>query len=71
MMSNKSDGRNRSNIQVGYEVEIVQKHHQRSGELTEGFVKKILTKSANHHHGIKVMLDTGEVGRVKNVILEE
>jgi uncharacterized repeat protein (TIGR03833 family) len=69
-MNNKSDGRVRANIQVGFEVEIVQKHHQRSGELTEGFVKRILTKSSIHHHGIKVMLDTGQVGRVKNVILE-
>ncbi len=64
------DGRKRSNITLGCEVEIVQKHHQRTGELTEGFVKKILTKSPNHPHGIKVMLETGEVGRVKNVIEE-
>ena len=75
-MSTKTDGRIRENIQSQLssgecEVEIVQKHHQRSGELTEGFVKRILTKSSNHPHGIKVMLDTGEVGRVKNVILEE
>ncbi len=62
------DGTQRDNIKVGSEVEIVQKHHQRSGELTSGFVKRILTKSANHTHGIKVMLDTGEVGRVKKVI---
>ncbi len=64
------DGRKRSNITIGCEVEIVQKHHQRTGELTEGFVKRILTKSPNHPHGIKVMLETGEVGRVKNVIEE-
>lgn len=70
-MSDKADGRVRSNIRIGDEVEIVQKHHQKSGELTEGFVKRILTKSPNHHHGIKVMLDTGQVGRVKNVVLEE
>lgn len=62
------DGRNRKNIEVGFEVEIVQKHHQRSGELTDGIVKRILTKSPNHPHGIKVLLETGEVGRVKNVI---
>ncbi len=61
------DGRIRKNITPGCEVEIVQKHHQRSGELTEGFVSRILTKSANHPHGIKVQLETGEVGRVKNV----
>jgi uncharacterized repeat protein (TIGR03833 family) len=59
------------NISVGVEVEIVQKHHQRSGELTDGFVKRILTKSPQHPHGIKVMLETGEVGRVKNVLEEE
>jgi len=63
-----SDGRNRKDIRTGQDVEIVQKHHQRSGELTEGVVKRILTKSANHPHGIKVQLETGEVGRVKNVL---
>lgn len=67
-MENK-DGRIRKNIEVGCEVEVVQKHHQRSGELTEGIVKRILTKSPNHHHGIKVMLETGEVGRVKNILI--
>ena len=60
----------RKNIQIGRLVEIVQKHHQRSGELTAGIVKRLLTKSPNHPHGIKVMLDTGEVGRVKNVLPE-
>ncbi len=69
MENNNQDGRIRKNIEVGCEVEVVQKHHQRSGELTEGFVKRILTKSPNHHHGIKVMLETGEVGRVKNVLV--
>lgn len=64
------DGRKRSNINIGDEVEIVQKHHQRSGELTDGFVKRILTKAPNHPHGIKVMLETGEVGRVKKVFPE-
>lgn len=69
METQKLDGRNRSNIKVGEEVEIVQKHHQRTGELTEGVVQRILTKSPNHPHGIKVQLETGEVGRVKNVII--
>lgn len=69
MENNTQDGRIRKNIEIGCEVEVVQKHHQRSGELTEGFVKRILTKSPNHHHGIKVMLETGEVGRVKNVLV--
>jgi len=64
------NGTNRNNINIGDEVEIVQKHHQRTGELTDGFVKRILTKSPNHPHGIKVMLETGEVGRVKRVIPE-
>lgn len=64
------DGRVRKNIKEGFLVEIVQKHHQRTGELTEGLVKRLLTKSPNHPHGIKVQLDTGEVGRVKNIIPE-
>ena len=63
-----TDGTIRKNIQPGFSVEIVQKNHQRSGELTEGVVKRLLTKSPNHPHGIKVQLETGEVGRVKNVL---
>lgn len=66
-----ADGKNRNNIKIGDEVEIVQKQDQRTGDLTNGFVKKILTKSSFHPHGIKVMLETGEVGRVKEVIDEE
>ena len=62
------NGQQRKNIQIGDEVEIVQKHHQRTGELTDGIVKRILTKSSSHPHGIKVMLETGEVGRETNVI---
>lgn len=68
MTPNEQDGRIRKNISIGCYVEVVQKHHQRSGTLTEGTVKRILTKSPNHPHGIKVMLDTGEVGRVKLVL---
>lgn len=64
------DGKYRKNIQVGCEVEIVQKHHQRTGELTDGIVKRLLTKSPQHPHGIKVQLETGEVGRVKCVLVE-
>ena len=71
MDNEKLDGRKRKNIQIGDVVEIVQKQHQRSGELTEGIVKRILTKAANHPHGIKVMLQLGEVGRVKNILLED
>jgi len=70
-MEEKLSGNKRSNIHIGDEVEIVQKHHQRTGELTDGIVKRILTKSPNHPHGIKVMLETGEVGRVKWVLLED
>jgi len=61
-------GNNRKNIQSGLNVEIVQKHHQRTGELTEGVVKRILTNSSTHPHGIKVQLETGLVGRVKNIL---
>ncbi len=64
------DGRNRNEIKIGLEVEVVQKQDQRSGDLTNGFVKKILTKSSFHPHGIKVMLETGEVGRVKEILEE-
>lgn len=62
------DGRNRNEIKIGLEVEVVQKQDQRTGELTNGVVKKILTKSPFHPHGIKVMLDTGEVGRVQEIL---
>lgn len=62
------DGRFRKNIEIGFSVEVVQKHHQRSGELTEGMVKRILTKSPEHPHGIKVMLEGGLVGMVKNIL---
>ena len=62
-----SDGRNRKDIRIGQDVEIVQKQDQRTGNLTSGVVKRILTKSANHPHGIKVELESGEVGRVKKV----
>lgn len=61
------DGTQRKDIQVGSSVEVVQKQHQRSGELTSGVVKRLLTKSPSHPHGIKVMLESGIVGRVKNV----
>lgn len=61
------DGTIRSTIKVGARVMIVQKQDQRSGELTEGVVKRILTNSPEHHHGIKVMLESGIVGRVKEI----
>ncbi len=63
-------GTKRSAIKVGQLVNIVLKEDQRTGELTEGVVKQILTKSPNHPHGIKVRLETGEVGRVKEILEE-
>ena len=62
------DGNIRENIKQGTEVRVVQKQDQRSGKLTEGVVQRILTKSSNHPHGIKVMLESGIVGRVKEIL---
>ncbi|HII95239.1 MAG TPA: YwbE family protein [Candidatus Methanofastidiosum sp.] len=61
------NGNNRSNIKPGAKVSIVLKQDQRSGKLTNGIVKDILTNSQTHPHGIKVRLTTGEVGRVKEI----
>ena len=61
-------GKVRANIKAGMRVAIVLKEDQRTGELTEGIVKNILTNSSNHPHGIKVRLETGEVGRVKKIL---
>ena len=63
-------GIERNKIRPGLEVQIVQKHDQRSGVLTRGVVQDILTKSPTHPHGIKVRLETGEVGRVKEILPE-
>lgn len=57
----------RSNIKPGTEVAIVLKKDQRSGTLTYGVVKDLLTKSSTHHHGIKVRLTDGQIGRVKEI----
>ena len=62
-------GTKRENIKPGSKVRVVQKQDQRSGKLTDGIVQKILTKSPNHPHGIKVMLEGGIVGRVKTVLI--
>lgn len=62
------NGTVRDNIKIGSKVNVVEKNNQKSGELTEGVVMKILTKSSNHPHGIKVMLEDGIVGRVKEII---
>ncbi len=61
-------GNLRSNISIGLSVKVVQKQHQRSGTLTTGVVAKILTNSPNHPHGIKVKLEDGTVGRVKEIL---
>ena len=61
-------GTKRANIKIGALVSIVLKQDQRTGNLTEGVVEKILTNSPNHPHGIKVKLDSGEVGRVKQIL---
>lgn len=65
------DGKKRANISIGSHVEIVQKMDQRTGELTEGYVEKILTSSPTHPHGIKVRLETGEVGRVQRILEDD
>ncbi|WP_058308880.1 YwbE family protein [Gracilibacillus massiliensis] len=62
------NGTKRDNITIGAKVRVVQKQDQRSGKLTEGTVSKLLTNSATHPHGIKVKLEDGTVGRVKEII---
>jgi len=63
------DGNTRLNIKIGAQVDIVLKKDQATGVLTRGHVKRILTNSANHPHGIKVMLEEGNmVGRVKEIL---
>ncbi|TMW72062.1 YwbE family protein [Alteribacter natronophilus] len=65
------NGQNRSRIHPGQKVRIVLKKDQRTGALTEGVVKDLLTKSATHPHGIKVRLQDGQVGRVKEIVEDE
>ena len=60
----------RSKIKEGLKVQIVLKKDQQSGKLTEGIVKDILTRSSTHPHGIKVRLMDGQVGRVKQIVLD-
>jgi len=62
------NGQTRSSVKPGMTVLIVLKQDQRAGRLTKGVVKDILTKSPNHPHGIKVRLESGQVGRVKEII---
>jgi uncharacterized repeat protein (TIGR03833 family) len=63
-------GNDRKQIRPGLRVDIVLKQDQRMGRLTRGIVKDVLTKSSSHPHGIKVRLETGEVGRVKEIVRE-
>ena len=58
----------RSQLQPGMRVQIIEKHNQRSGQLTEGIISRILTNSPRHPHGIKVMLSDGRVGRVQAIL---
>jgi uncharacterized repeat protein (TIGR03833 family) len=64
------NGTKRKNIEIGDYVKIVLKQDQRTGRLTDGYVKEILTKFPEHQHGIKVLLETGEIGRVKEIYKE-
>jgi uncharacterized repeat protein (TIGR03833 family) len=65
--STRQDGRYRKNISPGVSVNIVQKQHQKNGKVTRGAVKELLTGSTFHPHGIKVRLEDGKVGRVKEI----
>jgi uncharacterized repeat protein (TIGR03833 family) len=65
------DGCIRSNVKSGMLVDIVLKKDQRTGALTQGIVKDILTNSPRHPHGIKVRLESGEVGRIQKIIEED
>ena len=58
----------RDEIKIGTSVSIVQKQDQRTGNLTRGIVKKILTSSNHHPHGIKVELDDGQIGRIQSIL---
>ena len=62
------DGTRRADIRPGLRVFIVLKKDQRTGKLTEGIVQDILTKSPTHPHGIKVRLESGDIGRVKEIL---
>ncbi len=64
-------GQDRKDVRPGLAVRIVLKQDQRTGRLTDGTVKDVLTKSPHHPHGIKVRLETGEVGRVKEIVGED
>ena len=67
MEKETSQGNSRAEIKIGMQVKVVQKQDQRTGRLTEGVIQDILTNSAIHPHGIKVRLQSGIVGRVKEI----
>ena len=67
-MNTTKNGKKRSDIKIGMNVGVVMKEDQPTGYLTYGKVQRILTNSASHPHGIKVRLDSGEVGRVKEIV---
>ena len=65
------DGTKRINVKLGSFVKIVLKEDQKTGKLTSGFVKDILTNSKKHPHGIKVRLENGVIGRVKEIVVKD
>ncbi len=67
----KADGKTRADIKPGLRVNIILKKDQRTGELTEGFVKNLLTSAPYHHRGIKVRLEDGQIGRVAEILPDE
>ena len=67
----KTDGKTRANIKPGMLVNIILKKDQRTGELTEGIVRNILTSAPYHHRGIKVRLEDGQIGRVAEILPDE
>ena len=62
------DGRNRNDVKIGSKVRVVEKRNQPTGKLTDGIIRRILTSSPTHPHGIKVQLESGIVGRIKEII---
>jgi uncharacterized repeat protein (TIGR03833 family) len=65
------DGKTRADVKLGQLVNIVLKKDQRTGELTEGIVRNILTSAPYHHRGIKVRLDDGQIGRIQEILPDE
>ncbi len=65
------DGQYRARVRKGSVVEVIQKHHQKTGEKTRGIVDSVLTTSSFHTHGIKVRLDNGKIGRVSAILKDD